>query len=215
MNCSFDRNLLQEFAIGEVTAEERARVETHLSGCPTCRHAVALDRQMARDLSLLPEPPYPERLEEVLVRAGMQAWRAHGRQTAPQAAETRSRAVWPFVLGGLAGSGVLVLLVLLLWPGRLASWAPMDKVVGGGVGQGLGLLDGVLRLLHDLQTGWATVSGFLARLSPIERALRVAVAGIGGSVWIALALGIFGSTFLLWRVARAGQKRSVEHAKTR
>ena len=88
-------------------------------------------------------------------------------------------------------------------------------MVGGGVGQGLGILDGILRLFSDLRSGWATMDAFLLRLSPIGRALRVALASIGGSVWIALALGALGSTFLLWRITRAGQKRSVEHAKTR
>jgi hypothetical protein len=118
--------------------------------------------------------------------------------------------VCPHALGGLVGGGILILLLLLLWPGRLASWAPVDQVVGGG---GVGLLDSVLRWISDLQSGWQTVRDFLERFAPIGKAVKVTVAGLGGFVWIALVLGATGSTLLLWRITRSGQKRSVGHAK--
>lgn len=214
MTCNFDRDLLQEYALGEVDAARKNEVEIHLSSCAACRREVAFDREMARDLAALPEPPFPQKLEEVLVRASIQAFKAQGQRHPAVPSLARPRAVWPYVLGGLAGAGVLFLLVLLLWPGRVSSWAPVDQVVGGGVGQGLGILDGVLHLASDLRTGWEIVRAFLGRFSPIGKAMRTAFSGLGGSVWVGLFLGVFGSTFLLWRVTRAGQKRRVHDAKS-
>jgi anti-sigma factor RsiW len=76
MNCLFDKDLLQEYAIGEIMEADRATVEGHLTVCAVCRLEVADLRRLARDLSSIPEPAFPVDLEEVLVRAAFQAARA-------------------------------------------------------------------------------------------------------------------------------------------
>jgi hypothetical protein len=214
MNCTFDKDLVQEYAIGEVTAYERREVEDHLGRCAHCRMEVAAFRQLARQLSDLPEPDFPDGLEETLIRASIQA----ARSTAP-ALEARSpirlRPAWALGLASLAGTAVLVLLVVLLWPGRLSSWMPVNRVVGSGVGQGLGLLDGILRWVGDLRSGWSLLKEFVSYLSPVRRAASIALSGVAGPVWAALILGAVGGTLVLWRVTGGGQKkmRRAGHAR--
>jgi hypothetical protein len=214
MNCTFDQDLLFEFAIGEIEAEERRQVESHLAACAACRASVVVHRQLARDLADLPEPAFPIVLEDTLVRASIQACKAVRPRRAQAETRTHARPYWVFGLGGLLGFGVLALLIVLLWPGRISSWGPVDRMVGGGVGQGLGLLDGILRWFSDLRSGWEFLKEFAQKLAPVQRAARVALGGIGGPTWAALALGVVGAAVFLWRIASAGQKktRSVDHA---
>lgn len=215
MNCTFDKELLLEFAIGEIEPEHRQTVESHLAGCAACRLEVVAHRQLGRDLGELPEPSFPTGLEDVLVRASIQARKAARPEKARAADRPRTRPYWVLGFGGLLGFGMLVLLVFLLWPGRISNWGPVDRAVGGGVGQGLGMMDGILRWMSDLRDGWEIVRGFLEKFAPVQRAVRVALGGIGSPIWAALALGAFGATFLFWRITVAGQKkmRSVGHAK--
>jgi len=205
MDCGFDKDLVQEFAIGEITSEERRQVTEHLAGCADCRAEVASLRQLARDLAALPDPPFPEALEEVLIRSSIQAGQAARPQSAPAPVRPSLRPAWALFFGGLAGVAILTLLIVLLWPGRFAPMGSANQVVGGG--QGLGLLDSLMRWMQDLQTGWNTLRDFLDKFSPVGRAIRIALSGVGGSIWAALALGAIGATLLLWRVTRAGQKK--------
>jgi hypothetical protein len=94
----------------------------------------------------------------------------------------------------------------------------MDRVVGGGVGQGLGLLDSVLRWVDGARSTWDAVKEFFDRFAPVGRAMRIAVAGVGASLWSALLLGAVAVALLLWRITGAGQKkitRRVDHANPR
>jgi hypothetical protein len=215
MKCTFDKELLFEFAEGEITPEGRHQVESHLSECALCRAEVVMHRQLARDLGDLPEPVFPLALEDVLVRASIQARKNHQGTSRTLVVSRPRRLYWALGLGGLVGFGVLVLMVLLLWPGRISTWGPVDRVVGGGVGQGLGALDGILRWVSDLRAGWDYMREFLQKLAPVQRAARVALSGVGGPLWAALVLGLVGATLFLWRLTSSGQKkmRSMGHAK--
>jgi hypothetical protein len=215
MSCVFDKDLILEYAIGEVTPDERQQVESHLTACTACRMEVATQRQMVRELVKLPEPAFPSDLEDVLVRASLQAFKTERASRPGQAIAPRRGLYWAFGLGGLLGFGVLVLLVLLLWPGRVSSWVPLGRALDGGVGQGLGLLDSVMQWVADLRAGWGILREFAQLLSPVQRAMKVALAGVGGPIWASLVLGVLGATILLWRVTSAGQKkmRSMGHAK--
>jgi anti-sigma factor RsiW len=207
MSCAFDKELVQEFAIGEITPEERAAVTTHLADCTECRAEITALRQLARDLTRLPEPEFPADLEEVLVLSSIQAGLAARPETVRAVGRPALRPAWLMVLGGTAGLAILTLLIVILWPGRLPLTGPGGHVVPGQAGQGLGLLDGVLRWVQDLQTGWSSAKEFVGRFAPVGKALRVAFGGIGSSFWAALLLGAAGATFLLWRVSRTGQKK--------
>lgn len=211
MKCAFDKELLLEYAIGEIEPECRPSVDAHLAGCVSCRTEVVAHRQLARDLAGLPEPVFPSGLEDVLVRASIQAGRAMSPSRTVQEAGPRLRLYWAFGLGGLVGFGVLVLLVVLLWPGRITSWGPVDRVIGG---EG-GALGGLVGWFSELKAGWDITKEFMQKLAPVQRGVRIALGGVGGGVWAALALGAFGATFLLWRLTSAGQKkmRGIGHAK--
>lgn len=214
MKCPFDRDLLQEYAVGEVTAPERSRVEEHLGICADCRLEVTDLRRIVRDLTALPEPDFPPDLEEVLVRSAIQAGR--DLQTIrPLPRRTGIRPTWVYAMSGAVGLAAVIFLVVLLWPSRVGQEGPVGRMVGGGVGQGLGLLDSIMRWLEGVRSSWDAVSDYLGRFAPVGRAVRVAVAGVGSSLWTALALGGVAIALLLWRITGAGHKkmRSVDHAK--
>ncbi len=211
MSCTYDKELVQEFATGELASDQRRLVESHLVTCADCRMEVAGLRRLARDLTELPAPVFPDDLEEILVLASIQA-----RRTAQPARPLRVGALrpsWIAAAGGLAGLAVIVVLVALLWPGR--SMTPIDRVVGGGVGEGVGILDDVLHWIADFKTASNFVTSLFSHFSPLGKVARVVLGGIGGSIWAALLLGIAGATLLLWRVTAASQKRvrGVNHAK--
>ncbi len=213
MSCSFDKELIQEFAVGEAGAAERRQAESHLTECAECRLEVAAFRRLARDLAELPGPEFPSDLEGILVRASIQARRSVRpvRETVPRTL----RPSWILALGSLAGATVLVAVVLLLWPGQIGSLNPVDKVVGGGVGHGIGLLDGILRWTADLRAIWNVAAGFVGRFAPLGRIFRLVLGGIDPSIWAALVLGAAAATALLWRITSPGQRkvRGVRHAK--
>ena len=213
MKCTFNKDLLQEYAIGEVNPAERGQVEEHLGACTECRLEITDLRRMVRDLSSLPEPDFPVDLEDVLIRAAVQAGRSQqGTNAVPP--RTHKPPDWNYAQAGGAGLVFVVFVVLLLWPGRFAVMGP-----GGGVeGQGIGLLDSVFGWAQNVRDTWATTKVFLSRFAPVTKAVRVAVAGLGTTLWGALALGAIATGLLLWRITGSGEKkrvRSVDHAKPR
>jgi len=212
MTCGFDKELLFEYAVGELAAGDRRQVDDHLIGCPSCRDFVAFERRLAHDLGALPAPAFPDHLEGVLVRASMEAARSAA-SARPSPKRDRIHAGWLYAFGGLAGSGMLVLLVLLLWPGRFIPLSPVDSLLGTSPNTGHGFLDGLLRSFQDLRAGWSVLQDFLSRFAPVQKAIRVALGGVASTFWFSIALGVALSVALVWRVARGSQKRSVGHAK--
>lgn len=204
MNCAFDKDLLQEFATGEVTEAQRHQVEAHLVGCPHCRAEVAYERQLARDLAAMPEPEFPIDLEGVLIRSSIQAAMTGEAGRAVKA--SRLQPVWVLALGSAAGLGILILIALVLWPARMTTWGALDTTGGS---QGLGLLDGLTRWITDFRSAVQAVGEFLGYFAPVARALRLAIGAIGSSVWAALALGALTTTLLLWRISSTGRKMRV------
>ncbi len=204
MRCQFDKILLEEYAIGEVKAAERTQVESHLSACADCRLEVTDLRRLVRELTALPEPEFPPELEETLVRSAIQA----GRAALPVRSGVRAagaRPGWVYVLSGAAGLGFVMALLLLFWPARFAQIGSSGE---GGVGQGLGLLDSVFRWVDSAGTTWDSVRDFLNRFAPVGKAVRIAVAGVGSSLWTAVALGAVATALFLWRLTSTGQKKA-------
>jgi hypothetical protein len=207
MNCLFDKALLQEYAIGEIIEVDRATVEGHLTGCAVCRLEVAELRRLARDLSSIPEPAFPVDLEEVLVRAAVQAGRAQQpmRISSPRPAWLRRS--WTLVLAGAVGLALAGFVVVSLWPSRLAL-----PGTGMGGGQGLGLADSLLGWVETLRSFWSTASDFLDRFAPVRKAARAGLGGLTVSIIGAVGLGVAATGLVLWRIA-APRKRKVNHAK--
>lgn len=209
MTCDFNKGLLQEFAIGEVSGAERREVESHLAHCIHCRAEVAYQRQLARDLAAVPEPDFPLELEEVLIRSSIQA--AMTGEAGRSIKTSKLQPAWVLALGSAAGLGIIILLVLLLWPARVTTWGGLEPTGGG---QGLGLLDGVTRWIADFRAALQTVQDFFSHFAPVLKAVRMALGALGGSVWAALILGALSTTLLLWRISSAGKKtRGIDHAK--
>jgi predicted anti-sigma-YlaC factor YlaD len=208
MNCSFDKDLLQEYAIGEVAEADRGTVEVHLTGCASCRLEVADLRRLARDLSSIPEPEFPADLEEVLVRAAIQAGRTQQPVRESSLHPSGIRRSWALVLAGSVGLALAIFVVVSLWPTRLGL-----PVAGGGGAQGLGLVDSLLHWVETVQSFWTTATEFLDRFAPLRKAVR---AGLGGGLTVSLiaAVGLGAATtgLVLWRIA-GPRKRRVNHAK--
>jgi len=201
MNCPFDKELLQEFAIGEVTEAQRREVESHLVACSPCRSEVAYERQLARDLAAIPEPEFPQDLEEVLVRSSIQA--AMTGEAGHVARASRLQPAWVLALGGAAGLGIMILIALVLWPARVSTWGTPDAP---GSSQGLGLLDGLTRWIADFRSALESIGDFLGYFAPVVEAVRVAMGAVGSSVWAALVLGALSTILLLWRMTSTGRK---------
>lgn len=64
-------DLIPDYALGTLRGEERARVETHVAGCPTCAAELADTASVVEliALSLEPVEPPPELRERILVAA--------------------------------------------------------------------------------------------------------------------------------------------------
>jgi Putative zinc-finger len=122
--------LLAEYAEGGLSPEDRARVETHLAGCETCREELSLAREAVAALSATPEVAPPPGLELAVRR----------RSRGP------SRAVWIAAGAAAAAAGVIVAAILVLGPqgggeaalsggggsGGSAERAPEDQLQGAG-----------------------------------------------------------------------------------
>lgn len=207
MNCLFDKDLLQEYAIGEIAETDRGPVERHLTDCAPCRLEVADLRRLARDLSSIPEPEFPMDLEEVLVRAAIQSGRERQPVRATSLRAEGSRRSWTLVLAGAVGVGLATFTVVSLWPTHLAA-----PGTGLGGGQGMGLADSLLRWVETLKTFWNGATEFFSRFEPLRKAARAGLGGLGASLIGAMGLGVAATGLVLWRIA-GPRKRRVNHAK--
>jgi predicted anti-sigma-YlaC factor YlaD len=207
MNCLFDKDLLQEYAIGEIIEADRGSVEGHLATCAVCRLEVADLRRLARDLSLVPEPVFPADLEEVLVRAAIQAGRSQQPVRVSPMRSSGLRRSWTLVLAGAVGLALAGFVVVSLWPSKLA-------VPGTGIGgaHGLGLADSLLGWVETLRSFWAATTEFLGRLAPLRKAARTGLSGLPVFLVGAMGLGVAATGLVLWRIA-GPRKRKVNHAK--
>jgi hypothetical protein len=207
MNCPFNKDLLEEYAIGEIDEADRGPVEGHLTGCAACRLEVADLRRLARDLSSIPDPEFPLDLEEVLVRAAIQAGRAHQPLRGTSLRPAGLRRSWTLVLAGVVGVALAAFVVVSLWPTR---WLGLGT--GSGSGPGLGLMDSLLGWVKTLHTFWGAVTDFLDRLAPLRKAARASLGGLTFSVVGAMGLGVAATALVFWRIA-GPRKRKVNHAK--
>jgi hypothetical protein len=207
MSCLFDKDLLQEYAIGEIIEADRGTVEGHLTGCAVCRLEVADLRRLARDLSSIPEPAFPVDLEEVLVRAAVQAGRAQQPVRVSSLRPAGLRRSWTLVLAGAVGLALAGFVVVSLWSSLLAL-----PGTGIGGGQGLGLKDSLLGWVETLRSFWSTASDFLDRFAPLRKAVRAGLGGLTVPLIGAIGLGVAATGLVLWRIA-GPRKRKVNHAK--
>jgi anti-sigma factor RsiW len=207
MNCLFDRDLLQEYAIGEITETDRTTVERHLTDCAVCRLEIADLRRLARDLSSIPEPTFPVDLEEVLVRAAVQAGRAQQPVRVSSLRPAGLRRSWTLVLAGAVGLSLAGFVVAYLW----SSWLALPGTGNGG-GQGLGLVDSLRGWVEAVRSFWSTASDFLDRFAPVRKAARAGLGGLTVFLIGATGLGVAATGLVLWRIA-GPRKRKVNHAE--
>jgi anti-sigma factor RsiW len=66
MDCNDARSHLQDGRRGTLDATLRSALETHLAGCPACRHEDAADRELSTALERLPRPRAPASLRRAL-----------------------------------------------------------------------------------------------------------------------------------------------------
>lgn len=60
MNCDKVKELLWVYLENKTTAEETAKIETHLEGCAACREELAQQKEMKNALASLPDEELPE-----------------------------------------------------------------------------------------------------------------------------------------------------------
>lgn len=112
---------LVPFLRGELSAEERERVQHHLNGCAQCRESIeGLGATMQRVASRIEELPVPE-------------WSAYRRELRLKLARRKERAGWwrpGIVWGSLATAGVGVAALILAFTMR-----PTSSEVTPGVDQ--------------------------------------------------------------------------------
>ena len=199
MSCLFDKDLLQEYAIGEIIEADRGTVEGHLSACAVCRLEVADLRRLARDISAIPEPAFPVDLEEVLVRAAIQTGRAQQPMRANSMRPAGLRRSWTLVLAGTVGLALAGFVVVSLWSSLLT--LPGTGMSGG---QGPGLADSLQGWVRTLGTYWSTVSDFLNRFAPVRKAARAGLNGLKISLIGAMGLGVAATGLSASAAARRG-----------
>ncbi len=69
--CAWARQVIEAYLDGDLTADEAARLESHLSGCQACAEELALAKRLNLALRDLPEQRCPDRIADaVLDRVG-------------------------------------------------------------------------------------------------------------------------------------------------
>ncbi|MFL6184837.1 MAG: zf-HC2 domain-containing protein, partial [Actinomycetes bacterium] len=105
-----DREQLAAFQAGDGDRRQRAEVEAHLAGCPSCAEVAASVEQARRRLAVLEEPALPPGLHDRLAAAGTAAPGRPGPPGRPRTPRPRpdgrgGRAAGPAPPGGPAGRG--------------------------------------------------------------------------------------------------------------
>lgn len=213
-HCGFSPDALLEYAIGENTPQASDEVASHLVHCVTCRAEIAFHRSLAADLRTLSAPEPPADLEEVLVRAAIQARRSLGPGGRRNPGAVRRGISWTPILCGAVGLAVVAVFVLFLLPGRMLSPESLDDG-GFGRGRGTNVFGDTIQLLQNLRQGWEMVSRFLTWISPVSEALGAALAAVGVFGWSFLGVSFVGAALLLRRLTRSGQKKGTRHVVTR
>ena len=106
MSCALE-NELTAYLDGELSPSERARVDTHLPGCPDCRATLALLERSVATLHALPAfEPSPQLRRAVLQRVSEEGERGLG------ARWSRLRAAWVLpAFATAAAAGVLAFML--------------------------------------------------------------------------------------------------------
>jgi hypothetical protein len=125
-HCRDWRESLGAYALGHLSADERAGVEAHLEGCPECRAEVESLRGVGRLLSLAdpervgePAPrPSPQLGERIATTIGAERGQKRRRQR---------RVRFGFAFGGAAAVAATVLALIIL-PGGGGGVAPEQRV---------------------------------------------------------------------------------------
>jgi anti-sigma factor RsiW len=130
MRCQQAKRLLDRYVTGELPAEARLRVETHVAGCETCRRELAGLRQMAEVFGHAQVQPVPDGFAQ---RVQALARRRIARP-APAASSWSLVAWWRTVSMPMRATAAAVLViglasgVLMGWNTWQAPSAPADQV---------------------------------------------------------------------------------------
>lgn len=208
--CTCDRSLLLEFALGELEPQQQLRVAAQVRDCPSCAAEVRTHERLTADLRRLPAPVFPIQLEEVLIRSAVQARRG----LAGRKATSHKEFAWTPVLCATAGLAIVAVLVLILRPTNLVGpGSSMDEVVYGGAGRGATAFQDLVQLYANIRQGWEFLVEFLGRLAPVWRAMRALLGAVGAGRIAMAGLSVLLVVVLLWRWGRP--KRNVGHANAR
>jgi anti-sigma factor (TIGR02949 family) len=91
--CAWARQVIEAYLDGDLTADEAAKLESHLSGCQSCAEELALAKQVNLALRALPEQRCPDRIRDaVLDRVAKQ--RSAVRRSVPVWTAGRHPRVW-------------------------------------------------------------------------------------------------------------------------
>ncbi|MDX6589562.1 MAG: hypothetical protein QOI84_836 [Solirubrobacterales bacterium] len=124
-HCRDWRESLGAYALGHLSADERAGVEAHLEGCPECRAEVESLSGVARLLSLAD----PERLGEPAPRPSPQLGERIATTIGAERGQKRRRRLrLGFAFSGAAAAAAVVLALIVLPGGGAGSGAPEQRV---------------------------------------------------------------------------------------
>lgn len=207
--CGCDKDLLLEYAIGEIDQRDVPIIEAQLRTCSQCAADLKFHRKLADELADRPTANYPDDLREVLVRSAIQIRKDVAPAWGKAPADARPRFSWVPLVCASAGLAIVAVFIFFLMPG--GSTSSMDDMVSGGVGRGATALEEIMQLVSNLQVGWQLVVDFLSRFSPVWRALQASLSAIGIARWTIVFLTIVAVAGTLWRMNRSGPKRRVNH----
>jgi anti-sigma factor RsiW len=201
-----DENRIQDYVLGNLPADEAARLEEHLLGCASCQREVEEYQLLFQELGTLPAPPTPTGIPEaVLARLGSQTWLARLRRRMGIDAERP-------VAAALAGIVAGILIAIFRDPILLA----LGQLAGGIV------TDGSAELVRGLQTAigeitkWTVVLevvlNAIAHLEPLARALGgVLTAAVRQPSGLTILL-VLATMLLMGRLVGRARREELSHA---